>query len=287
MSQVASCSRAALNGFTRSWRTSLSSPAALTRSRTASLPRSASNTKRSYSTSKAPSISSTPEPFKSSNNASSLRLAEHLNSVFSPLKFPPELAARILTHSSHRDAAASNNTRLSFIGRRVLNSYLMLFLHSAPSLQASHDFELIAERALNTYILGEHVAPKWELGRVLKWSPVNVDPQVGHVEGDYSRLSPKVSRTVGLYKVQGSAVEAAVGGIYHQFGGNVAHRVFHTRVLPHILLPGTSAGLNDVFHEQVLEICEQMGGLKGALVAENGALSRFDSAQPAGSAAIP
>lgn len=44
------------------------------------------------------------------------KLADHLNSLFTPLQFPPDLAARILTHSSHPDALVRNNTRLSFIG---------------------------------------------------------------------------------------------------------------------------------------------------------------------------
>jgi len=195
----------------------------------------------------------------------------------------------MLTHSSHRDASISNNARLSFVGRRVLNSYLMLFLHSAPSLQSSHNYELIAERTLNTYILGEHVAPKWELGRVLKWSPVKVDPEVDSADGDFSKLSPNVTRSVGLYKVQGSAVEAVMGGIYHQFGGDIAHRIFHTRILPQILLPGTAIGLNDVFHEHAMKICEQMGGLDGALIVENSPATGLDSssAQFPSSAAIP
>ena len=43
-------------------------------------------------------------------------LARHLNEVFSPLQFPPELASRILTHASHPDAARRHNARLSFVG---------------------------------------------------------------------------------------------------------------------------------------------------------------------------
>ena len=43
-------------------------------------------------------------------------LAEHLNTVFSPLQFPPELASRILTHASHPDAKLRHNGRLSFVG---------------------------------------------------------------------------------------------------------------------------------------------------------------------------
>ena len=49
-----------------------------------------------------------------------------------------------------------------------------MFVHSSPALQADHDYEKIAERALNSYALGEHVAPHWDLGRVLKWRPMNV-----------------------------------------------------------------------------------------------------------------
>ena len=93
----------------------------------------------------------------------------------------------------------------------------MLFLHSAPSLNSSHDYELIAQQTLHTYVLGEHVAPKWDLGRVLKWSPVKANPEIDRADGDFSKLSSKTTRSVGLYKVQGNAVEAVVGGIYHQF----------------------------------------------------------------------
>lgn len=44
------------------------------------------------------------------------RLAEHLNETFKPLEFPPELAARMLTHVSHRDAVNGHNGRLAFLG---------------------------------------------------------------------------------------------------------------------------------------------------------------------------
>ena len=48
-------------------------------------------------------------------------LKEHLDQLFPPLNFPPELAARILTHSSHPDAVHSHNARMSFIGMRILD----------------------------------------------------------------------------------------------------------------------------------------------------------------------
>lgn len=43
-------------------------------------------------------------------------LVRHLNDVFSPLNFPPELASRILTHASHPDAMRRHNGRLAFVG---------------------------------------------------------------------------------------------------------------------------------------------------------------------------
>lgn len=44
------------------------------------------------------------------------KMTAHLNRVFAPLQFPPELAARILTHVSHKHSVLSSNARLSFIG---------------------------------------------------------------------------------------------------------------------------------------------------------------------------
>ncbi|KAH9944914.1 ribonuclease-III-like-domain-containing protein [Amylocystis lapponica] len=203
-------------------------------------------------------------------------MAQHLNSQFPPLKFPPELAARVLTHASHPDAVLRHNARMSFIGRRVLQSYLLLFMHASPALQDAHDLDLLCERALNTYVLGEHVAPRWALGSVLNWTPVHTGPLAkslarGERAADVlARMGSDGLHSVGLYKIHGTAVEAVVGAVFHQYGGAVAHRFFHTRVLPHVLLPGTPHGLHDAFHEHALEICERLGGADGALVAERG-----------------
>jgi hypothetical protein len=45
----------------------------------------------------------------------------------------------------------------------------------------------------------------------------------------------------------------------------VAHRLFHTRILPHILLPGKVEGVPAEFHQKVLVLCERMGGVDGKL----------------------
>ncbi len=108
---------------------------------------------------------------------------------------------------------------------------------------------------------------------------VEVPSLLANVKGDNAR-------SVGMYKVHGSTVEAVVGGVFHQFvrttfsgrltsahlpmsilqGGAVAHRLFHTRLLPHLCIEGSREGLHARYHEHALEICERMGGRKGPLL---------------------
>ncbi|KAF7440852.1 hypothetical protein PC9H_001200 [Pleurotus ostreatus] len=178
--------------------------------------------------------------------------AEHLEGVFPTLKFPPELARRILTHSSHPAAIYGHNAVYGFLGRRALESYLMLFLHSC-SLQPSHDLEDIASRALNSYVLGEHIGSQWGLGRILRWTPT-----VSRDNLDKVSSNPTVLRSAGLYKVQGDTVAAVIGGIFYQFGAVEAHRVFHTRILPHLFLGRKTEGLSEVFHRKALAISQSM-----------------------------
>ncbi|KAF8881212.1 hypothetical protein BD779DRAFT_1445729 [Infundibulicybe gibba] len=205
--------------------------------------------------------------YPSSSREPESRFAEHLNGLF-PLQFPPELARRILTHGSHPAAIHGHNAGLSFMGRRVLESYLLLYLSSSPALRPTHDLELIVSRALNTYVLGENVGSLWGLGRALRWTPT-VPANKLQAKIDQQALL----RNVGLYKVQGDAVAAVVGGIFHQFGGSVAHRVFHTRLLPNLLLGRRPEGLPEVFHAGVLEMAERMGGKDGSLLIDSTARS--------------
>ncbi|KAH9050947.1 hypothetical protein EDB83DRAFT_2522402 [Lactarius deliciosus] len=192
-------------------------------------------------------------------------LSQHLDKTFAPLKFPPAVAQRILTHLSHRDS----------VRRRTLEAYLLLFLQALPAA-ARHDHARIVAHVLNTHTLGQHVAPRWKLQEVMRWVP----PRAGDSVLD--------GRMAGVYKVAGTTVEAVVGGVLHQFvrgvivsvlfmaleltggldgqGGSVAHRLFHTRVLPHILLPGSPLGLPDVLHADALSAVERYGGPEGPLV---------------------
>ncbi|KAI9568729.1 hypothetical protein HD554DRAFT_2021863 [Boletus coccyginus] len=222
---------------------------------------------------------STLEDHPSSHTASrrsddDAHFAAHLNSVFRPLEFPLGLARRILTHGSHKAAIHGHNGRLGFIGRRVLESYYLLFVHEVAQRRALHDYDRLASRALNTYFLGEHVAHRWSLGRVLLWVPTvpketlrTAQTQNPDSELDEAlKASPGIAKSVGLYKVMGEAVQAVVGGVYHQFGGSVAHQLFHTRILPHLLLPGRSSEVPEEFHATALRICERMGGPESDLL---------------------
>ncbi|KIK82752.1 hypothetical protein PAXRUDRAFT_35530 [Paxillus rubicundulus Ve08.2h10] len=219
------------------------------------------------------SASSYTTGFRVTSSEDDTCFVSHLNSVFPSLEFPPELAKRLLTHGSHKAAIHGHNGRLGFVGRRVLESYFLLFIHEVTQGRSHHDYEVLVSRALNTYLLGEHVAPRWSLGRVLRWVPtVSQDTlriaqlQKSDTESEDALMaSPGILRGVGLYKVMGEAVQAVVGGVYHQFGGSVAHRLFHTRILPHILLPERSSGVPAEFHAKALQICERMGGTEGDL----------------------
>ena len=168
-----------------------------------------------------------------------------------------------------------------------------MFIHSSPALQPDHDFEKLTLHALNTYTLGEHVSPNWRLGKVVKWKPMNVGnlsrplgPDAD-VPAPLATVTGEASRSIGMYKVHGTTVEAVVGGVFHQFvslpsskysrqfthgsisraqGGAVAHRLFHTRLLPHLCIQGSLEGLHAAYHQHALEVCEKMGGLTGPLL---------------------
>jgi len=184
-----------------------------------------------------------------------VHFAEYMNRLFSPLQFPPELAQRILTHGSHRLARRGHNGGLSFIGRRVLSAYLLLFLQSSRNLTPQHDIEQIASNSLHTNLLGEHVGHAWGVGQVMIWQPSAPSDKLA---GDKTEL--EVLRSAGLYKVQGEAVQAMIGAIYQQYGGSVAHRVFHTRLLPRLRIKG---GLPKAFYEDADSICKRFGGEQG------------------------
>ena len=90
-------------------------------------------------------------------------------------------------------------------------------------MKPGYDYEHIIERALNTYVLGEFVAPQWQLGKVMKWTPATQSDSLSADPMSAVQLGREASRSIGLYKVQGTAVEAVVGGVFHQFVSGRIH----------------------------------------------------------------
>ncbi|PPR03652.1 hypothetical protein CVT24_007766 [Panaeolus cyanescens] len=183
---------------------------------------------------------------------------EHFAGLFPELQFSPELAKRLLTHASHPRAKDGHNGGLAFLGRRVINTYLQLFLASSPNFSLTHDINTISTQALNPNLVGEKIGNSWGLGRVMRWTPAAPSYKLKD-----SAIEEQVKREAGLYKVQAEAVQGIVGGIYQQYGASVAHRFFHTRVLPYLLVKG---GVPGVFHQEAHSILKQMGGRNGPLL---------------------
>ncbi|WFD30846.1 hypothetical protein MSPP1_001870 [Malassezia sp. CBS 17886] len=168
----------------------------------------------------------------------------HLNSLgFSPSNSQTQtpsallgtnevLAATALTHESWMYGMHGHNRRLAFLGRRVLKTYLTLFLYNALAA-AGADAEYLAkflaspkgvDEVLTTQHLGDHVGRALRLEKVMRWLPAtNLD-------------TTQRERGTGLFKVRGTCVEAVVGAIYHHRGAQIAQQFFLSRVLPHLEL---------------------------------------------------
>lgn len=81
--------------------------------------------------------------------------------------------------------------------------------------------------------------------------------------------------------MRGVAVEAIVGGVFHQFvrlipsqgrhglnliqGGSAAHRLFHTRILP-ILASAQTLPLSKEMRTAIDDMCEQFGGRRAPII---------------------
>jgi hypothetical protein len=146
------------------------------------------------------------------------------------------------THVSWERGVHGHNGRLGFVGRRVLHTYLLLFLHECTLAPRSHtppknapippssrlrpsslsagglvkplteSYDDISEKLLNTYMLGEHVGAAWELEQIMRWTPA-----IAELDLLQAQSPDTVLRSSGLYKVRGAAVEGVMGGIFHQF----------------------------------------------------------------------
>ena len=144
-------------------------------------------------------VASSRERQSSTTEADSAQWAtSYLRETFPSLpgKFPPGVAKRIMTHMSYRAGAQTygHNARLSFLGRRVLKAYLLMYLQSsvpeevmlgpgagrasaalgaprdAGTIDGFVDFDDFIESALDTRELGERVATAWKLENGVRWT---------------------------------------------------------------------------------------------------------------------
>ncbi|KZO98603.1 hypothetical protein CALVIDRAFT_562048 [Calocera viscosa TUFC12733] len=206
-----------------------------------------------------------PDPFHKrrvhpSAPATGQEVVDFFGKLFPPLKFPEELALRIVTHTSWMGGMEGHHSRFVFLGRRALRASTFMFLQSAEVHQPKSKYDMptwddtAANAALNlvdTRVLGKEVGRVWELERVMRWVPVMPDSTTD---------TQRVLLSSGLLKVRGATVEAVIGGLVHQYGALVAHRAFLTRVLPHLtqLLPSPHRAA-------AKRVIEHMGGVNAPL----------------------
>jgi len=108
-------------------------------------------------------------------------------------QFPPDLALQILTHKSYRyvhnirheragltsePSSTPHNSRLSFLGRRAIASYLALFVHEAVGTSTElKDLDFLRGKTLEEKLealrhvnnLGREVGDRWGIDGVMRW----------------------------------------------------------------------------------------------------------------------
>ncbi|WWC73558.1 mitochondrial 54S ribosomal protein mL57 [Kwoniella pini CBS 10737] len=159
-------------------------------------------------------------------------------------EFSKELSLQIITHKSFRysnsirhsnsdnenDFNISNephNSRLSFIGRRAIQTYFSIFIHdffnsvkNEPLSLNGIDFlkglnlEDRLDNLRDTRNLGRLVAPNWKIEKIIRWD------------------KNETSRESGNLKILGMTIESILGGIFNEFGSPAAQRTFHLMILP-------------------------------------------------------
>ncbi|KAG8979906.1 hypothetical protein FRC05_007349 [Tulasnella sp. 425] len=189
----------------------------------------------------------------------------HLKSLFSGLDFPAPAIRKIITHPSWKAGTEGHNNRLAFLGRRVLNSSLVLFLHEARLMASTESgasgesrfnpqesemsYQAVVDSVLDSYPLGGQVGRAWDVDRVTRW--ISALPQ----------NAPETAKSSGKNAARAATIEAIVGFVFHQYGATTAHRLFHTRILPH-LKPLLESSLQPYADK----ICNDLGGLDGPLL---------------------
>jgi dsRNA-specific ribonuclease len=137
-------------------------------------------------------------------------------------------------------SSTPHNSRLSFLGRRAIASYLALFVHEAIGTSTQlKDMDFLRGKTLEEKLealrhvnnLGREVGERWGIDSVMRWDRNHVSQSFTLLA---SELTKKTGTESGHAKIKGMAVESVFGGIFTQFGSPAAHRAFHTILLPYL-----------------------------------------------------
>lgn len=174
-------------------------------------------------------------------------IKQHLEELLFPLQFSEQLACRIVSSKNLIKSQASldelkaergdvgyvllgeHNTKLSFLGRRMMRFALSDFLINAPlvaplTTTPSRLSPQILENALLTkFVLGQYVGNQWELEKIMRWRELD----------GLSSGSDEIVGT-GLWTARGHTVEAILGAVMLQHGTRLSLAVFNSLVLPHL-----------------------------------------------------
>ncbi|CAH7686183.1 expressed protein [Phakopsora pachyrhizi] len=156
--------------------------------------------------------------------AHSQTIKSHLEELLYPMKFSEQLACRVVSSKNliksqdslealqrERDTGfvmlGEHNTKLSFIGRRMMHFALSSFLIHAPTLKPLKNpssrlsAQVLEDALLTKFVLGQYVGHQWELEKVMRWR------ELEEVQTDKGRHG------TGLWTARGHAVEAIVGAV--------------------------------------------------------------------------
>ncbi|KAG9051322.1 hypothetical protein FS837_009589 [Tulasnella sp. UAMH 9824] len=114
--------------------------------------------------------------------------------------------------------------------------------------ESEMNYQTIVNSILDSYPLGGQVGRAWNVDRVTRWISA-LPPN-----------APETAKSSGKNAARAATVEAIVGFVFHQYGATTAHRLFHTRILPHL-----KPLLEPSLQPHVDVVCNRLGGLDGPL----------------------
>lgn len=166
--------------------------------------------------------------------------------------------------------SAAHNARLTFLGKRAMVSYLLMFIHQnaldtgrpiGTELQGLSllntkgedvGLDVKLQNLVNLSNLGRTVGSRWGLEHVMRWQ--------SNLTGDSAQ-----GRDTGALKIYGEGVQAIVGGTMMQYGSPAAHRLFHLQILPTLAPQLKDPALVEAVDKVRSRVIKEMSGEKCVL----------------------